>query len=112
VQARRQAAALRLPDAHLALAFRQADVQALPFPPSSFDAVVDTFSLCVFPDPAAALRSLSAALRPGGRALLLEHSRSTLGPLGWYQVRASACSAAFCPALAFQALLLGAICST
>ena len=47
--------------------------------------MVDTFSLCVFPDPGAALRSMAACLRPGGTLLLLEHSRSTLAPLGWYQ---------------------------
>ena len=56
-----------------------------PCAPSHLPAVVDTFSLCVFPDPGAALRSMAACLRPGGTLLLLEHSRSTLVPLGWYQ---------------------------
>ena len=62
----------------------------MPFGNNSFDCVVDTFSLCVFPDPAAALRDMARVLRPGGTALLLEHSRSTFGPLAWYQVRAVA----------------------
>ena len=31
---------------------------------------------------------MAAALRPGGTLLLLEHSRSDLAPLGWYQVGA------------------------
>ena len=48
--------------------------------------MVDTFSLCVFPDPLAALRSMAACLRPGGTLLLLEHSRSSFGPLAAYQV--------------------------
>ncbi len=62
------------------------DVQSMPFENSSFDCVVDTFSLCVFPDPAAALREIARVLRPDGTALLLEHCRSTFGPLAWYQV--------------------------
>jgi methyltransferase OMS1, mitochondrial len=67
------------------LSFQQADVANLPFPDNSFDSVVDTFSLCVFPDPAAALRSMARVVRPGGKILLLEHSRSTSPVLGWYQ---------------------------
>lgn len=67
------------------LSFQQADIATLPFPDNSFDSIVDTFSLCVFPDPAAALRSMARVVRPGGKVLLLEHSRSTFPILGWYQ---------------------------
>ena len=63
----------------------QADATALPFPDASFDSVVDTFSLCVMPDPEGALRELARVVRPGGRVLLLEHAKSDNALLGTYQ---------------------------
>ena len=66
--------------------FIVADAEALPFPDASFDCVVDTFSLCVIENPLAALQEVRRVLRPGGRALLIEHSKSTVVPLlGAYQ---------------------------
>lgn len=42
----------------------------------AFDVVVDTFGLCSFDDPVAALRRMAQACSPGGSVVLLEHGRS------------------------------------
>ncbi len=57
---------------HLALAL----AEALPFPPSSFDTVVSTMTLCSVPLPSKALQELLRVVRPGGRFLFLEHGQS------------------------------------
>lgn len=53
-----------------------ADAQALPFEARSFDAVVSTLVFCTIPEPLAALQEISRVLRPGGRLLQLEHTRT------------------------------------
>lgn len=82
-QARQRAAAMGLPAG--LVTFQQGDAADLPFPPGSYDSIVDTFSLCTFDQPAAALKSAARLLRPQGRLLLLEHARSRHPLVGAYQ---------------------------
>lgn len=91
-EAQKKASQLGFFDSHISntsTSFQQADVVHLPFQDSSFDTVVDTFSLCVFSDPLSALNSIARVVKPkqeGGRVLLLEHTKSINNPLlAWYQ---------------------------
>lgn len=63
------------------------DAEALTFPDNSFDTVVSALSTCTFPDPIAALREMGRVCKLDGRILLLEHGRSSLRPLAYYQDR-------------------------
>ncbi len=53
------------------------DVQALGFPPDTFDSAVATFVFCSVPNPMLGLAELRRVVKPGGRVVLLEHMRST-----------------------------------
>jgi ubiquinone/menaquinone biosynthesis C-methylase UbiE len=61
------------------------DAQDLAFEDDSFDTVVSSLSTCTFPDPIAALQEMQRVCRPGGRILLLEHGRSSVGPIASVQ---------------------------
>jgi methyltransferase OMS1 len=54
----------------------EANGAALEFPDQYFDTVVDTFGLCSYDDPVAALQEMARVCKPGGKILLLEHGRS------------------------------------
>lgn len=47
--------------------FEQADAEALPFDPDTFDAVVNAFGMCHFPNPEVALQQAFRVLKRGGR---------------------------------------------
>ncbi len=64
-----QVAARKLGSGSLLVA---ADVQALPFPPESFDLVVSTSSFHYWPNPIGALREIRRVLRPGGRLVITD----------------------------------------
>ena len=55
------------------------DAQMMPFPDKSFDTVISAFSSCTFPDHAAAFKEMSRVTKQGGRILLVEHGRSSVG---------------------------------
>lgn len=61
---------------HVDVNFALMDAQHLDFPDHAFDAVVATCVFCSVPDPVAGLREVRRVLKPGARALLLEHVRS------------------------------------
>lgn len=54
----------------------QADVQDLPFPDASFDAVVSSLVFCSVSEPHRALDEVFRVLRPGGELRMLEHVRA------------------------------------
>ncbi len=56
--------------------FKEADVERLPFPDGSFDTVVSSFVFCTVPDPEKGMEEIRRVLRPGGRVIFLEHTRS------------------------------------
>jgi ubiquinone/menaquinone biosynthesis C-methylase UbiE len=66
----------RAQDLGLRADFDTMDAEALSSAEDSFDTVVECNSLCVFPDPLAALREMGRVCRREGRILLLEHGRS------------------------------------
>lgn len=58
------------------MSLREADVETLAFPDSSFDTVVFGLCLCSVPDDRRAVEEAARVLKSGGRLLLLEHVRS------------------------------------
>lgn len=75
----------RLGHLHPRVVFREMDAQHLDFEDASFDTVISSLSTCTFPDPAEALAEMERACRPEGRILLVEHGRSRVGLIAWFQ---------------------------
>ena len=85
IRARKKAGKLKL-----LIDFAIMDGELLGFPDNHFDTVVESLTLCTFPDPVLALREMERVVKPGGRILLLEHGRSDRPRLGRYQDRRAA----------------------
>jgi ubiquinone/menaquinone biosynthesis C-methylase UbiE len=63
----------------------EGDAHELPFPDSSFDTIVCTYSLCNIPDPGRAVAEMKRVLRPEGQLILVDHIRSAVKPIFWFQ---------------------------
>ncbi|NJE60737.1 class I SAM-dependent methyltransferase [Thermococcus sp. 21S7] len=63
------------------------DAENLEFPDGSFDTVVSTFVFCTVPIPERAMEEIRRVLKPGGRAIFLEHTRSDCRLLNWLFLR-------------------------
>lgn len=64
---------------------QEMNAQDLDFEDDSFDTVISSLSTCTFPDPVAALSEMGRVCKPDGRILLLEHGRSSVGPIARFQ---------------------------
>lgn len=67
------------------ISFVQASVDDMPLQSASFDTIIDTFNLCVYPNPVDALKEMKRLVKKDGRVLLLEHTKSTNSLLAAYQ---------------------------
>lgn len=54
----------------------QAGAESLPYPDEFFDTAVLTWVLCTIPEPDLAVNEILRVLKPGGRLLYVEHTRS------------------------------------
>ena len=71
----------------LEIELHEAGAERLPFEDARFDTAVLTWVLCTIPDPDAALAEVRRVLRPGGRLLFVEHTRSVQPRLARVQER-------------------------
>lgn len=78
-------ASQRLDDSSQETTLYEMDAQDLDFPNDSFDTVISSLSTCTFPDRVKALSEMGRVCAPDGRILLLEHGRSSVGPIARFQ---------------------------
>jgi ubiquinone/menaquinone biosynthesis C-methylase UbiE len=67
------------------VALIEGDAHDIPFADETFETVVCTYSLCSVPDVALAIAEMKRVLEPGGRLILVDHTRSTVIPIFWLQ---------------------------
>lgn len=64
---------------------REMNAEELAFEADRFDTVITSMSTCMFPDPTKALDEMGRVCDADGTVLLLEHGRSSVGPLARLQ---------------------------
>ena len=64
---------------------KEGDAHDLPFDNDLFDTVIATYSLCNIPDPNLAVSEMKRVLKPGGTLILVDHIRSSVKPIFWFQ---------------------------
>jgi ubiquinone/menaquinone biosynthesis C-methylase UbiE len=75
----------RIAEARVPVDLHAAGAESVPFDDDRFDTVVITWTLCTVGDPAATLAEVRRVLRPGGRLLFIEHTRSIQRPFATAQ---------------------------
>jgi ubiquinone/menaquinone biosynthesis C-methylase UbiE len=78
-------ARIRAADLDMPVTLCEGDAQVLPFPDSTFDTVLCTYSMCSVPDEGRAVLEMRRVLKPGGRLILVDHVRSSVAPIYWIQ---------------------------
>jgi ubiquinone/menaquinone biosynthesis C-methylase UbiE len=63
----------------------EGDAHSLPFPDETFDSIVCSYSLCNIHDPRRAVEEMKRVLRPEGKLILVDHIRSSVRPVLWFQ---------------------------
>ncbi len=62
----------------------QMEAKDLRFPSESFDTVVSSFVFCTIPNPVKAMAEIRRILKPDGKAIFLEHTKSDSRFLNWF----------------------------
>jgi SAM-dependent methyltransferase len=78
-------AAARAKEIGRRIALMEGDAHDLPFADGTFDTVVCTYALCSVTDVTRSIEEMRRVLKPRGRLILVDHTRSTIQPIFWLQ---------------------------
>ncbi|MPZ92622.1 MAG: methyltransferase domain-containing protein [Actinobacteria bacterium] len=78
--ARTRATELEIP-----VELEEGDAQDFPFPDATFDTVISTYAICSVPDEVRTISEMKRVLKEGGRLILVDHIRSSVKPIFWFQ---------------------------
>jgi ubiquinone/menaquinone biosynthesis C-methylase UbiE len=69
----------------LTVELKEGDAQELPLPDQTFDTVICTYAMCSVPDEIRTISEMKRVLKDGGRLILVDHIRSDVRPIFWFQ---------------------------